>query len=594
MLSRAYKLRVRRRLRLQKRQVGELGAQAEMHLENNFFKRLERLAVVKRFLFSWVLLIALLTGSVVFQSRSLSSYYQTLQPVPGGTYAEGMLGSFTNANPVYATGLVDASVSKLIFAGLFTYDTHGQLVGDLANNFTVDDRGTTYTVQLKQGLTWHDSAPLTADDVVFTYQVIQNADAHSPLYTSWQGVTVTAKDAHTVVFALPNPLISFPYSMTNGIIPKHILGNVPMVDMRTNAFNTANPIGAGPFAWQAIQVDGGSADTRQEQIALKPFLEYHAGAPKLRGFVLRTFRNTERLIQSFERREVNAVVGLSEVPAELQRDPNIWAYNIPLTAQVMTFFRSSQGVLADAKVRQALVRAADTTAIIDDLHYPTLPVREPLLRGQVGYNPSFFQPDYDPVAASSLLDGQGWQLGADGLRRKDGTVLSFSLYAQSGGEYEKVARALQRQWRAVGIDARVVLQDEANFQNTLAYHGYDALLFGISVGSDSDVFVYWHSSQADERLPVRLNFSEYKSGVADSALEAGRTRSDPALRSAKYQPFLQAWQADAPALGLYQPRFLYVTHGPVYGLSERPINTDANRFDNVHSWMIREARKTPE
>jgi ABC-type transport system substrate-binding protein len=91
-----------------------------------------------------------------------------------------------------------------------------------------------------------------------------------------------------------------------------------------------------------------------------------------------------------------------------------------------------------------------------------------------------------------------------------------------------------------------------------------------------------------------LNFSEYNSKTADAALEAGRTRLDPALRAAKYAPFLQAWQADYPALGMYQPRFLYLTRSTVHGLLDHPINADAERFTNVHNWQIREARKTPE
>ncbi|MEJ0073069.1 MAG: hypothetical protein WDN27_03245 [Candidatus Saccharibacteria bacterium] len=89
-----------------------------------------------------------------------------------------------------------------------------------------------------------------------------------------------------------------------------------------------------------------------------------------------------------------------------------------------------------------------------------------------------------------------------------------------------------------------------------------------------------------------MNFSEYKSPTADAALEAGRTRLDPALRVIKYQPFLQAWQADAPALGLYQPRFLYITRGTVYGLADHPLNTDSDRYDSVQNWEIHTAKVT--
>jgi hypothetical protein len=89
-----------------------------------------------------------------------------------------------------------------------------------------------------------------------------------------------------------------------------------------------------------------------------------------------------------------------------------------------------------------------------------------------------------------------------------------------------------------------------------------------------------------------LNLSEYKNTTADAALEAGRTRLDPTLRVIKYKPFLQEWQKDAPAVGLYQPRLLYLTHGPVAGLSQKPISSPTDRFINVDQWQIREAKVT--
>lgn len=593
--KRALRLRFRRHLRMQKRQVEELGQQAEQRLEDDLFKRLERLGQVKRFIISWTLLLLLLIGSVITQTGALSSYYQELVPAPGGTYTEGILGQFTNANPLYATDVVDASVSKLIFAGLLTYNQSNQLTGDLADTWTVNDTSTVYTVHLRPNLTWQDGRRLTADDVVFTYQVIQNPDARSPLFGSWQGIKVVATDKNTITFTLPNPLASFPYYLTNGIVPKHILGNVAMADMRSSAFNTSKPVGAGPFQWQAIELDGGSVDTRQEHILLRPFAQYHAGKPKLNSFVVRTFRNQEQLVRSFQKQELSAAVGLTEVPTQLKNNTDMRVYNLPLTASVMTFFRTTNGVLADSKVRAALVSASDIPSIMSSLNYATRVVREPLLRDQLAYNGAFQQPGYNLAAAKATLDAAGWTMGQDGTRWKAGVPLKFQLYTQNNGEYASVARQLAKQWRAVGADVQVLAsQDQATFQSALANHSYEAVLYGISIGVDPDVYVYWHSSQADARAQTRLNLSEYKSGQADASLEAGRTRLDPALRTEKYKPFLQAWQADNPALGMYQPRFLYITHGTVHGLTEHTINTDVERFTNVQNWQIREARKTPQ
>lgn len=592
MIARAFKLRFRRRLRLRKLQVEEFGQQAEQQLERNFFRRLERLANVRRFVAVWLLLSILLFGSVITQIRALGAYYKTPVPVPGGTYTEGILGAFTNASPLYATGAVDTAVSRLLFAGLFTYDAKNNLKGDLAESVTVDDRGTTYTIKLKPGLTWHDGRPLTASDVVFTYQIIQNPDAQSPYLSSWEGIKVEAQDGRTVTFTLPSQLSAFPYSLTNGIVPQHILGGKSMKALRTLPFNSSEPVGAGPFRFSALEVRGGAANDREELVALEPFEAYNGGKPQLERFVVHAFREEQRLLDGFKNHEVTAMSGLTKVPEELQHDGGSHVYNLPLTAAVMAFFRTSSELLKTTPVRQALTRATDQAAIIKDLGYPTRPVREPILQGQVGYNPAYAQYAYDLTAAQKLLDEQGWKPDASGIRQKDGRRLSLTMFAQDNSEYANVARHLQKQWRQAGVELQIILQDPTEFQASLSSSGrsYDVLLHGISIGKDPDVYVYWDSRNADVRSKSRLNFSEYRSSTADAALQAGRTRADASLRAVKYQPFLQAWRDDAPAVGLYQPRFLYITHGRVYGLDEHVINTDTERFTNVQNWMIREDR----
>jgi peptide/nickel transport system substrate-binding protein len=591
MTSRAFKLRFRRRLRLQRAQVENLGQQAELGLERNFFRRLDRLGVVRRFATTWLLLMFLLGGCVIAQISALGAYYKSPHPVAGGRYSEGIVGSFTNANPLYASGPVDSSVSHLLFASLFTYDQHNNLRGDLAESITADERGTVYTVVLKPKLMWHDGKPLTAADVAFTYMVIQNPDAQSPFRPSWQGIAVKAVDDRTVTFTLPSQLSSFPHSLTNGIVPKHVLEGQSMASLRTSPFNTSQPVGAGPFKLSAVQVSGGTADQREEQVAMVPFEHYNGGRPKIDRFIVHSYRNEQQLLASFKRQDIDAMVGLTKIPEQYVDDGSTQLYSFPMTAAVMSFFRTSEGVLSDVYVRRALVRATNNPAIIKNLQYPAVPVREPILQGQVGYDINYTQPGFDLPAAKKILDEQGWLVGRDGIREKAGQKLSFSLYAQNNSEYANVASDLQKQWRALGADVQVSLKNGADFQQILSSstRSYDALLYGISIGKDPDVYVYWDSKNADVRSESRLNFSEYKSATADAALQAGRTRSDATLRAIKYQPFLQAWRDDAPAVGLYQPRFLYVTHPKVYGLDEHVLNNEVERFTNVQNWMVRES-----
>jgi peptide/nickel transport system substrate-binding protein len=586
--------RIKSLLTKRRKQAEQLSELAENQLERNFVRRLSRLYSVRRFILVWVVLVLTMIGTVVVQTRALGGYYQTLQPAPGGIYREGIIGNFTNANPLYVTGQVNDAVSKLIFASLFKYDQKNNLVGDLAAAYSVDPTGTTYTVKLQPSLTWQDGEPLTADDVLFTYQTIQNPDAQSPLNVSWQNVTVSSPDAQTVVFKLPNPLSSFPYSLVNGIVPKHILKDVQLANLRSVDFNTSQPIGAGPYRLKSIEVSGNSPTTRHEEIELVPFDKYHGGAPAIASFIVHTYPDNDQMIAGFRSRDVNAMAGPQEVPDDLLNDASVRTATMPLTAVNMVFFKTTDGVLADKTVRQAMVGGVDVDEALSDVTKPLLPVREPFLPRTPGYDPALQQLQVGSAVANQWLDAAGWIRQPNGIRTKDGHPLSFRMYAQNTAEYTHVTGRLKAQWRKLGADVQVFLQTDTDLRSTVSTHSYDALLYGISLGVDPDVFVYWHSSQADVRSPSRLNLSEWKNDVADASLEAGRTRSDPALRAIKYKPFLQAWQQDAPALGLYQPRFLYVTWGQVSGVEDRPVTIDTDRFNNVEQWMVRKEMKRVE
>ncbi len=593
MRLRLIRLRFRRRLRKSQQQFEDIGQQAERGIERHFFRRFSHLSRVRRFVIGWLALILLLIGGLITQTYLLSGYYQTLRFVPGGIYNEGLIGRFTNANPLFATSDVDSSVSRLIFASLFTYNDKNQLVGQLASSYSVNTKGTVYTVHLKPHLTWQDGKPLTSKDVVFTYKMIQDPDTQSPLQNSYEGVSVSAPNALTVVFKIPDPLTSFPYSLTNGIVPEHILDGIAPVNLRSADFNTVDPIGSGPFTWQAIQVFGDDPTTSEEQIALTPFAHYEGGKPKLSQFFFHVYADSDELAQAFQSHQLNGAEGFNDVPASIKTMSSLEQHSLLLSAATMVFFKTSTGVLADSQVRQALVQGANVPAIISQLGYLTRAVQEPLLMAQLGYNPSYKQDSYNLAAAQSALTADGWVMGKNGLRTKDGSQLTFNLTAADTPEYHLVVNDLQKDWKKLGIQIQPLFLNSVDFQSAVSQHDYDSVLYGISIGVDPDVFVYWDSSQADIRSANRLNLSEFKNSTADTSLEAGRTVQDPALRVIKYQPFLQQWQQNNPALGLYQPRLLYLTDGPVYGLNDQTtINTATDRFNNVQNWEIDEAKVT--
>ncbi len=587
MIDRATKLRWRRKFRQRRRQVEAIGVEAEQGFEKLFVRRLARLIEVRRFVGAWMLLMVLLITGTILQTRALSNHYLVERPVPGGTFTEGILGAFTNANPLYATGPVDGAVSKLLFSGLMRYNEKNALVGDLAASLETKENGEVYQVVLKDNLQWHDGTPITADDVLFTYRLIQNPDARSPLFTSWSGIKIKAKDAKTIIFTLPNPLASFPHSLTNGIVPKHRLEGIEVTQLRSIDFNNTSPVGSGPFKWSAIEVSGGTPENREEHISLTANQHFHRGAPKLERFIVRTFRSEQRLINAFEAQELTAVAGLESQPDTL-KPTEFTAYNIPLTGQVSVFLKTTDAPLDDIKVRQAIVQATDTDRIIRGLGYPVIASDSPVLERHFIYDKSLVQLPFNKKEAIKKLEESGWKLDGKQIRTKGGKALSLRLFAEATSEYAYVTQELQRQWKEVGIDLQIFQQPADELQSiAVAQHSYDVLLYGISLGTDPDVFPYWHSSQASTRSSAGLNFSEYQSAVADESLEAGRTRIDKQLRAVKYRPFLEAWRADAPAISLYQPRFLYISDRNIAGFNTRRMNIASDRYSNVEKWMVR-------
>lgn len=587
-IDRRARLKARRALRKQRRQMEAVTAQADDSIDRLVMRRYSRLVAVRRFVAVWIALVLLLGLGALWQVRSLDKYYLETKPVSGGTYREGIIGSFTNASPLFATTSVDAAVSRLLFSGLFKLSPQGEVIGDLATDITVDEEGKVYTVILREGVVWHDGEQFTADDVLFTYETIKNPEVRSPLRSSWSGVAVKKIDDFTVTFTIPNALSSFQQSLINGIVPEHLLSSVPAPELRSTPFNTITPVGTGPYTYKTLEVVGNDIETRQERIALSKNETYYRQNQGPNSVVIRSYRTDDAMLGDFEEKIIQSMVGLTLLPSDVLSQDDVKLVTAPLTSAVMAFLNTSVAGLDDVKVRQALVQGVDASELRQGLDFSSIAVDSPFLKSHFAYNPELTQLPFDKERSMALLDEAGWVLGENGIRVKDGKELSFRLISQSLSEYAVITQKLQQRWGELGVKIEAILQPEEDIQSgAIARHDYDILLYGISIGYDPDVFAYWHSSQADPNSATRLNLSEYRNEKADEALEAGRTRLDEDLRRVKYQPFLEVWRSDAPALALYQPRFTMIVRGTFEGFQSGQLSTATDRYYSIGDWKIR-------
>ncbi|HSX28308.1 MAG TPA: peptide ABC transporter substrate-binding protein [Candidatus Saccharimonadales bacterium] len=525
----------------------------------------------------WLIVVMAISIGVIQQTKALDGFYKVSIPAVGGVYSEGVVGRAENFNPMFASSEAEATVSHLLFSGLLKYDASNNLTGDLASGWNADETGKVYTVTLRADARWQDGTPVRSDDVVYTVHTIQDPATRSPLESSWRGVSVQALDPTTVRFTLPSPFPPFPYSLTLGIIPQHILGDTPAYQLRTSSFNLQPTVGDGPFSFQEAR-----AFQNHEEVKLVRNPGFYGGQAKPDRFVVEAYQNYDDMVDAFRNHEISAAGGLR--PAELTslKAQGVQRFNAPLQHATFAFFKTSQIELQDIHVRQALTLATDKTTLLKKLDNWFTPINLPLLKGQIGYNPALDVSSYNQVQAGALLDQAGWVKDASGVRHKDGKPLELNLVASSSDEYPIVAAELQRQWQSLGITIHTSLIKPSDFQqNVIIPHNYDILLYELAIGQDPDVFAYWHSSQAVEK---GLNLSEYRSQRADEALEGGRTRINPTLRAAKYTAFLDQWVADDPAVALYQPGYGYAFRSSVSGFQAHTLVDPVDRFTNITDW----------
>ena len=559
-------------------QAVDLQSSSTSHIRKNIILRFGHALESKRFTIGWLaLVVSLIVLSLVTLKQIDSAAYIHAGTI-GGTYTDGMVGSFNNLNPLFTNGVVDESSNRLIFNGLLRYDTEGKLVTDLAKDYHVNDDHKTYVVNLRQDVRWHDGQMVTAQDVVYTIKTIQNPATRSTRYSGWQRIAVTAPSKYQVVFTLPTTLASFPDALTVPIVPKHLLSDIKPDALRSAGFNT-KPVGTGPFVVQVLRTD-----TRQPQLELKRNESYYRGAPKIERFVLRTYSDDNIMEKALEDRDITAAAGLTVTEAQsLSSDTGVRVQNIPLYSGMFAFFKTTSPTLSEVKVRQALVEDFDRQAILKlyNAQYP--PLKTPLLPTQLGYSAEFGQ-STNQVEAAALLDSAGWVKKADGKRVKDGAKLELSLVTVDSPDQITLATELQKQWANIGVSIKIqYLTPEQLGQTTLATHGYDILLYGISIDHDPDVYAYWHSSQA---LPGASNFSEWRSSRADISLDIARTRLEDVLRVARYHSFEDEWKKSAPALALYQLETTYAVHQNVTGFVPVASTNVADRFTNVEDWTV--------
>ncbi|MDQ2932765.1 MAG: ABC transporter substrate-binding protein [bacterium] len=545
-------------------------------------KYLNQFSATEKMIFGAFVLLALVTTLTMVTKTS--NHFSTDIPAYGGTLREGAVGLPRNINPILAITPIDRDISALVYSGLMKY-SEGKLVPDLAQSYSVSTDGLTYTFKLKSRTKFHDDAPLTADDIAFTIQKIQDPGLKSPRRPDWLDVTVEVVSPTEIKLILKQPYSPFLGNTTIGIVPKHIWEGVNNEQFIFSQYNI-EPVGSGPYKLASISHDRGGIPTSYK---LESWGGYYGKEPYIETISFNFFVDENRALEALDQGTIDSLPSISPVAASRLDANKAQAYTVvstPLPRVFGVFFNQNQSpVLADSVVRRALDIAVDRKKIISNvlkgygtaLHSP-VPLTSSTTTG------STFKEIGDIPAAQALLEKNGWLPNAEGIYTKKSAVLSFDIYTADSPDLVETAELVKAAWTAMGARVTVKIY-EANdlYQNIIRPRKYDALLFGEAIGKDRDVYAFWHSSQ---RIAPGLNVALYANSKADKLLEDIRTISNEADRNQKYEQFNSLIQDDIPAVFLYVPDFIYAIPKALKNTNFGSITMASDRWNNESTWHI--------
>ncbi|EKD58327.1 MAG: hypothetical protein ACD_56C00148G0008 [uncultured bacterium] len=533
-------------------------------------------------------LLLIIATSFIFWIGSFYLNVTKTIPKVGGQYIEGIVGQPLYVNPLLSqTSEADSDLAQLIFSGLFKYDKQGNVVPDLVQDFSLSEDQKTYTFNLKKDILWHDGEKLEADDVFFTYNVLQDPSYKSPLRQGLQGVDVSMVDEDTIVFNLKTPYVGFLENLTVGILPKHVWENIAPEKFALAEYNL-HPVGSGPYAFSDFQKDSSGNILTFTLAASK---KYYDGVPYISKMTFNFYPDDTALISAYNKKEV---MGMGSIPPENVKDiknmksTNLHELVIPRYFSV--FFNQNKSVaLADDAVRTALEMSVDRQQIIDTLlHGEGVPLSSPFFPQMKGYVESK-RIQVDIEGAIKKLEEEGWILDADnGVRKKGETVLAFELVTTDWPELNQTANLLKDQWAKVGAEVNVKVLSVSDLQqNYIKTREYDSLLFGQAISFNPDLYSFWHSSQ--KRDPG-LNLSLFDNKDADGILENVRQQMDENARHEDFKKFQSILASEIPAVFLYGRYYLFPTSNALQGIETKNINNPQQRFVDVNKWFVRTSR----
>ncbi len=470
----------------------------------------------------------------------------------------------TLLNPHFAVGTKDQDGSRLFYEPLAAWDGEGNLKPKLAAEIPTKENGglsadgMSVTWKLKQGVTWHDGKPFTADDVVFNWEYAKDPATAAYTIASYQDVNVEKIDQYTVkvTFKKATPFWADAFVGTRGmLIPKHLFADFIGAKSR-DAPTNLKPVGTGPYMFKDFKPGDlvtGVMNPNYHQ-ANKPYfdsVEMKGGGDAVSAAraVLQTGEfdfawNLQVEDEILQRLEKGGKGSVSITPGGnieflLMNTTDPWTE----VDGERSSLKTKHPTLSDPEVRKALALLVDNKSIQDHIYGRTGPATRNFL-----YGPSRFDSKNNPIEfnvdkANDILEKAGWKKGADGIRAKDGKKLKFVYQTSINQPRQKTQAIIKQAAQKAGIemDLKSVTSSvffSSDVANPDTYTKFYADLQEYSNGMEAPdpetflrQFCSWEVATKDNKWQGR-NVTRWQNREYDDTHKAAQVELDPVKRAA--------------------------------------------------------------
>jgi peptide/nickel transport system substrate-binding protein len=472
-------------------------------------------------------------------------------------------GSPNTLNPLFASSAYEGTVQGVLYTLPFTFDKdmNWMLNADMVESFEESDDHATFILKIKDGMTWHDGHPLTAEDIVFSWQQILDPDV--PCGTHKPGVEpiteCVALDRLTVKYVQPEPLATRLWNLNFPVIPKHVFekGKQDHPDLRTGDYYVAqarNPVGSGPYRMVEWK--------ENDKIVVERWDGYKGKKPYFKRIIFRIIPDSNMALLAFQKGQVHAIEQLSAQQFARETNTQTFAevgYKAWGTQWLFGYIGwnmdGSNPFFADVRVRRAMTHSLNVDRILEKIYYnlasPCSGVYHP---NSWMFNPEVKRLGYDLNKAAALLDEAGWAVNRDdGWRYKniDGANVLFEftlLTPQGSPTAPQIAAILQEDLRKIGVDMKTRTLEWSSFLKSVREHEFQAETAAWGTGTDPDTgWDLWRTEQYD----IGRNYIGYSNARVDELFAAGRREFDPEKRRQIYQEIHKILYDDQPYTWIY-------------------------------------------